>query len=259
MFSNSAQTIRKIFADARGQLIGRFGSIIGPSILVNLISTTVMIIPLVFFVISRFNIIPLIISWVIVLFLGILSAGLSRAYLKIARTSETVKINDIFTLGGLNIDKILILRLFPLSVDVIIALLFFVLKKVMFGSIHLIGALYGLVILQSLILFAYEFFILFVYFILIDNPDMPVIEIIRRSCELLKGRRFTYFLMSLCYIPLSIVATYACNVGNFWLQPWIGVVTANFYLDAIGEEPLTPEREQKRAAEQANTGTGEWS
>jgi hypothetical protein len=259
MSTNNVQTIRKIFADARGQLIGRFGSIIGPSVLVSLISTTSLLIPLVVFVITRFNVIPLIISWIAVLFLGILSTGLSRAYLKIARTSETVKINDIFTLGGINIDKILILRLFPLSVEIIIAILFFVLKRVMFGSIHLIGALYGLVFLESLILFAYDFFLLFVNFILIDNPDMPVGEIVRKSCELLKGRRLTYLLMSLCFIPLSFLASYACNVGNFWLQPWMGVVIANFYLDAIGEEPLTPEREQKRAAEQANTGTGEWS
>ena len=248
MSSNSVQTIRKLFADARGQLIGRFGSIIGATIIVNLITSMVMFVPLVFFIVSRFNIIPLIIFWVAFLFLGILSLGLSRAYLKIARSSEPVSLNDVFTLGGINIDKVLILRLFPLSADVLITILFYVLKKAMFGSIHLIGALYGLIFLKSLILFVFEFFLLFVEFILLDNPDMSVGEIIKKSSELLKGRRFTYFLMSLCFVPISFIASYACSVGSFWLGPWIGVVTANFYLDAKGEEALTPEREEKRAS-----------
>ena len=247
MSTNNIQTIKKIFADARGQLIGRFGSIIGATIVVNLISTTVLIVPAIFFITTRFSLIPLAISWIISLFLGILSLGLSRIYLKVARSNERVSLSDVFTLGGINIDKVLILRLFPLIADVVITILFFVIKKVMFGSIHLVAALYGLIFVKSLILFAFEFFLLFVYFILLDNPEMPVIDIVKKSSELLTGRRFTYFIMSLCFIPLTFVAAYACNIGNLWLQPWIGVVTANFYLDAIGEEPLTPEREAKKA------------
>jgi len=251
---NEEKNIKTLFANARGQLVGKFGTVIGALVAVNIISGVATYVPV---LISKGTDLSFYLStaatFIISLFLGLLQYGLSKVYLKIARGKEAVMVGDVFRVRDVNIDKILIIRAFPVIVGIIFAILSYHLKKALWGSVTIIGWTYLLVIIQSIVLFILDFFLLFAYFILADNPDMSIGDILKRSCELLNGRRVKYLLMALLFFCLELAGATACFVGILWVTPFIGTVKANFYLDVIGEEPLTPEREQSKTAEINNT------
>ena len=131
-------------------------------------------------------------------------------------------------------------------VEIIFAIVIYNLRKALWGSVTILGWVYLIALVQSLIIFILDFFLLFANFILADNPEMPIGDILRKSCELLNGKRIKYLLMALLFFLLRFAGAMACGIGVLWVTPFEGTVKANFYLDAIGEEPLTPEREQNK-------------
>ena len=246
---NEEKTIRTLFANARGQLIGKFGTIIGANVLASVIAAVSAYVPAIISANTEFSFyISTAITFIISLFIGVLYFGISKMYLKIARGNEAITVGDMFNIKGYNIDKILVIRAFPVVIEIIFAIFTYQLRKSLWGSVTVIGWLYLLMIIQGVIVFLLDFFLLFANFVLIDNPDMQTIDILKKSCELLNGRRVKYLLMALIFIPLRVAGYLACGAGLLWVEPFIGTVKANFYLDSIGEEPLSPEREEKKAS-----------
>ena len=244
---NEEKNIKTLFANARGQLIGKFGPVIGALVTINVISVLASYIPLLVSKNTDFSFyLSTAVTLIISLFLGVFYYALSKMYLKIARGNEAVTIGDIFRFRDVNIDKILIIRAFPIVVEIIFSIVAYNLRKALWGSVSIIGWIYLLTLAQSLIIFLLDFFLLFANFILADNPEMPVGDIIRKSSELLNGKRLKYLLMALFFFVLNLAGALACGIGVLWVTPFVGVTKANFYLDEIGEEPLTPEREQNR-------------
>ncbi|MCR4933203.1 MAG: DUF975 family protein [Lachnospiraceae bacterium] len=244
---NEEKNIKTLFANARGQLIGKFGPVIGALVTINVISVLASYIPLLVSKNTDFSFyLSTAASLIISLFLGVFYYALSKMYLKIARGNEAVTIGDIFRFRDVNIDKILIIRAFPIVIEIIFSIVVFNLRKALWGSVTILGWVYLIALVQSLIIFILDFFLLFANFILADNPEMPIGDILRKSSELLKGKRIKYLLMALLFFLLRFAGAMACGIGVLWVTPFEGTVKANFYLDAIGEEPLTPEREQNK-------------
>ena len=68
-----------------------------------------------------------------------------------------------------------------------------------------------------------------VYFVIVDNPEMGVMEALRTSKRIMKGHRWQYFVLNLSFIGWYILCYFTFGLLILWLAPYILVTTANFY------------------------------
>ncbi len=68
-------------------------------------------------------------------------------------------------------------------------------------------------------------------YILVDNPELSADQAIRRSREMMNGRKFDLFYLYLSFIGWYILALITCGIGLFWLIPYMKTAQAAFYED----------------------------
>lgn len=68
-----------------------------------------------------------------------------------------------------------------------------------------------------------------VYLILLDNPDMSVIEAMKLSWNMMNGYKMDYFILILSFIGWAILMIFTLGLGYFWLVPYMQVTRSNFY------------------------------
>ena len=66
-------------------------------------------------------------------------------------------------------------------------------------------------------------------FILVDNPDMKAIDIIKKSKEMMRGHKMDFFILQLSFIGWGILGVFTLGILYFWLIPYMCVTEANFY------------------------------
>jgi len=78
------------------------------------------------------------------------------------------------------------------------------------------------------------------YYILQDNPDIGALEAIRRSKELMKGRKLNLFVLHLTFIGWALLALLTFGIGYLWLTPYFQVTQAHFYDEITGRTVPAP-------------------
>ncbi|WP_201006635.1 DUF975 family protein [Paenibacillus glycanilyticus] len=78
------------------------------------------------------------------------------------------------------------------------------------------------------------------FYILQDNPDISALEAIRRSKELMKGRKIDLFVLQLTFIGWGILSILTCGIGLLWLYPYFQVSQAHFYDEISGRTTPPP-------------------
>ncbi len=68
------------------------------------------------------------------------------------------------------------------------------------------------------------------FFILLDNPDLSPMEAIRRSKQMMKGNKGKLFLLTLSFIGWALLCGITFGIGALWLNPYVYVALAVFYL-----------------------------
>lgn len=71
-------------------------------------------------------------------------------------------------------------------------------------------------------------------YIMDENPEMSVMEAIRRSKEMMNGNRWRLFCLELSFIGWAILCLFTCGIGILWLNPYIYAAEAAFYLEISG-------------------------
>lgn len=68
-----------------------------------------------------------------------------------------------------------------------------------------------------------------VNYIIIDNPNMEAMEVLKQSKKLMNGHKWEFFCLQLSFIGWHLLA--ACTFGllYFYVIPYINVTTANYY------------------------------
>lgn len=69
----------------------------------------------------------------------------------------------------------------------------------------------------------------FVYYIMIDNPNLSFLECIKESVKQTKGIRFDLFVTDLSFIGWGILAVLTLFIGFLWLTPYKEVTIASIY------------------------------
>lgn len=68
-----------------------------------------------------------------------------------------------------------------------------------------------------------------VYFVIVDNPEMGVMEALGTSKKIMNGHKWEYFVLNLSFIGWYILCYLTFGLLILWLAPYISVTTANFY------------------------------
>ena len=79
--------------------------------------------------------------------------------------------------------------------------------------------------------------------IILDNPELDIIDTMRRSRTLMSGYKWKFFLLGLSFIGWILLGILTLGIGYLWLFPYIDATQAAFYCDIKGaqDEPLKVE------------------
>ena len=72
-------------------------------------------------------------------------------------------------------------------------------------------------------------------YIIMDEPELTARQAITRSCEIMEGRRWKLFCLSLSFIGWGILSLLTFGIGFLWLAPYMNASIAAFYEDARAE------------------------
>ena len=72
-------------------------------------------------------------------------------------------------------------------------------------------------------------------YILLDEPELTARQAITRSCEIMQGRRWKLFCLSLSFIGWGILSLLTFGIGFLWLAPYMNASIAAFYEDTRAE------------------------
>ena len=133
-----------------------------------------------------------------------LSYGLSVSFLEYVRTND-LNIGRMFDAFKANYGRAIGVSL---SVGVICLL----------GLIVLIvpGVIFAIAVSMS-------------FYILKDNPELGVIDVIERSIQMMKGHKMEYFCLGLSFIGWIILGILTLGIGFMWIYPYICTANAHFY------------------------------
>ena len=74
-----------------------------------------------------------------------------------------------------------------------------------------------------------------VYYVALDNPDLGVMDIIKKSKEIMNGHKMDFFILNFSFIGWSILSIFTLGILTLWLVPYMQVTYANFYNEIIKE------------------------
>lgn len=68
-----------------------------------------------------------------------------------------------------------------------------------------------------------------VYFIKLDNPNLGILEVMKKSKAMMKGHRNQYLGLILGFLAYLVLGAFTLGILYIWLIPLINVMLANFY------------------------------
>ena len=71
-------------------------------------------------------------------------------------------------------------------------------------------------------------------YIYIDNPEIGILDVLKKSREMMKGHKWQYFCLGFSFIGWIILGILTFGILLFWLLPYMSVTRAIFY-DSIKE------------------------
>lgn len=87
----------------------------------------------------------------------------------------------------------------------------------------------------AIALIVYMFWLALMYsqinFIMLDNPELDTIDVMRRSRELMNGNKWRFLGLLLSFIGWILLCIVTLGIGALWLDPYIHTTRAAFYCE----------------------------
>lgn len=234
---------------AKGQLLGKYGTVIG-ILFLHLLCTfplSLMISPLSTVSLELYY--PF--AFLIEIFSGFFVAGEALVYLKLA-CGQRPSVNDLFYYFhgpyAQKGSKVVRTQIVLAVVSVLCSMPYTYVSRAMMQSVSIaqlssdeLPFSPGLFLLYSILLVAGWVIIVFVqlllsqiYYLMLDFPEYTAMQLIRKVApQLIKGHKARLFYIQLSFIPLMILCIFSCGIGFIWLYPYMQATYANFYLDLV--------------------------
>lgn len=71
------------------------------------------------------------------------------------------------------------------------------------------------------------------YFLMLDDPDLQAVDALNKSKELMRGRKWEYFVMYLSFIGWAILGLLTLGILYLWLNPYILQTVTGYYEEVI--------------------------
>ena len=68
-------------------------------------------------------------------------------------------------------------------------------------------------------------------YILVDEPQLSVMDALRKSEQMMRGRKMEFFLLELSFIGWFLLSCITFGVGLLWLEPYMTGTIAAYYED----------------------------
>ena len=239
---------------AREKLLGRYSTIIGAILVMQLIFCIVSYIT--DRVVDDSTIAGMIMYTAIAVIVGLIGAvftvGELTMYMKLACGDE-IRIRDIFSGFTGHPDKAIIIQfkiavrclIFLLPAIVIFGYTYYVSGGVKFtegGGIAfddtaLTGAGTPYILLTVLAVIAGFTGAIYVrlkyaqcFYLMIDHPEYEAADVLDKSATIMKGHMWDYLYINLSFIPIMILGVLSLGVGLMYIQPYRGMTLTEYYM-----------------------------
>lgn len=236
---------------AKGQLLGKYGTVTGAMILMQL--CTLPLSMAVSFLIGTDTVVGVLMYsiayFLILLFMGLFLAGQTFIYLK-AACGQKPEINDLFHCFKGDTSRVLQLQAVLSGVSILCSLPAMIVGVFTNQSLTLLGTdavsagmlpvnptlflIYVIFYLAGTIISIYVSLMLSqVFYLMLDFPEYTASQLLKMSIRLMKGSKGRLFYIQLSFLPLILLSFLSCGIALLWIYPYMQATYANFYLDLI--------------------------
>ena len=165
--------------------------------------------------------------------------GFINSVMKVAR-GQNVDVNNLFKHTHLGLKYLLIGLVTACIIGLLLLLLAIAYKSLStvlmntanisflpYAILVITGSVLSVVILMFMIYLAVSFSQ--VYFILNDNPEAKIGDIIAESFDMLDGYRAEYIMLCLSFVGWIILGIFTLGILYLWVVPYMMVTLAKFY------------------------------
>lgn len=226
-----------IRSKARRQLKDRMGLAVGTILL----STILLNIVNVILDITDNNILPFSVLFAIgYLFISApIQAGRCKFLLNMVQGKEEPKISDLFSQFNIFL-KVFAMGLIIFigeAVIMLIPILIIVITKgsLLAGvmsiklSVNSITLIFIILLAISICLFVIQIIYSQVNYIMVEEPEIKVIECMKKSRKMMKGVKFKYFKLQISFIGWWIFSIFTLGIATLWVNPYSMLANTNFY------------------------------
>ena len=226
-----------IRSKARRQLKDRMGL----AVRTILLSTILLNIVNVMLDITDGNILPFYILFAIgYLFISApIQAGRCKFLLNMVQGKEEPKLLDLFSQFNIFL-KVFAMGLIIFIMEAVIMLIPMLIIFITKGSliegvmnVKLSVSSVSLIFISSLAVSIFLLIIQIIYsqinYIMVENPEIKIIECMNRSRKMMNGVKFKYFKLQLSFIGWWIFSIFTLGIAALWVNPYVMLANTNFY------------------------------
>lgn len=81
-------------------------------------------------------------------------------------------------------------------------------------------------------------------FILVTEPELNIVDTLRKSRKMMKGHKFDFFYLQLSFIGWILLGIFTLGIGLFWIIPYVTTSYAAFWQDVSSQyDAATPSQD----------------
>ena len=231
-------TSAELKARAKGQLLGKYGTVIPAVLAVEIIMVSVS--GILSFPLNPQTIPGAVLSFIIEclvqLLAGIFLAGQTYLYLNIS-CGGNIRVSDVFYGFTHHPDRAILIQLFQL----LLMLASFVPLFAVLGLWMVIDSIYMLIPVAVTFCFGLIVSVIISlmysqsYFVMLDFPDFTALQCLRYSRRIMKGSKARRFYLDMSFIPLYLLGLLTCCIGLLFVIPYVNTTYSNFYLELMSK------------------------
>ena len=231
-------TSAELKARAKGQLLGKYGTVIPAVLAVEIIMLSIS--GVISFPLNPQTIPGAIGSFIVECLMqllgGIFIAGQTYLYLNIS-CGGNIRVSDVFYGFTHHPDRAILIQLLQL----LLMLAAYVPLFVVLGLWMVIDSIYMLIPVAVAFCFGLIVSVIISlmysqsYFVMLDFPDFTALQCLRFSRRIMKGSKARRFYLDMSFIPLYLLGLLTCCIGLLFVIPYVNTTYSNFYLELMSK------------------------
>ena len=243
---NTHKSSSELKAQARGQLLGHYGTVIWAMMLAQILQLLVTdVVTSLIDTSSTLGTVFYAVTILTAILLGLFSVGQAYLFLKLA-CGQMISVSDIFYGFRKQVDKsLIVLTVITILTNLCTTPYTYFLNKLM--TVNISSSLsiqydwhfeYFLPFciactVGSIALIIVNLLFSQVFYLLLDFPDYSAKDLMLYAIRLMKGNMGRLFYIEVSFIPLFLLGILSFGIGLLWITPYLNATLANFFLDLM--------------------------